>query len=198
MKSSINFYTDDLKPRIEIITLSFVLTMAIVSVALMLGISWWAASHHETVKSQGQQLSNQRTSLESQIKSLSEALTSRRPEQALLMEVASAEKTLQDNKLLLARLNDRSRLASHDYPSLMLDLAKAHHQDVWLSRILVNGEQVYLQGSASAAESVPEWIAQLSDVAFFHGVEFESAQISENDQQQVDFVLGALPKAGGQ
>ena len=80
----------------------------------------------------------------------------------------------------------------------MLDLAKAHHQDVWLSRILVNGEQVYLQGSASAAESVPEWIAQLSDVAFFHGVEFESAQISENDQQQVDFVLGALPKAGGQ
>ncbi len=196
MKSTINLYSDDLKPRLEVLTLPFVMVVWLIVSVLVVSIAVFMGIKQEQAEQRFAQVNEQKMMLEGQLRGMSEALSERKPDDKLLADIVRAELLLRDNSALLSRLNDKSRLASHDYPALMENLASAHHQNVWLKRILVEGEHVYLQGSALGAAAIPEWIEQLSATPFFEGVEFEQASFTEQDNNAVDFMLGAEPQGG--
>lgn len=189
MKFRVNLYPQELRPRYELITLSFVFCIWILAIGLVGGIWWYASDQlvqwQSLDSSQEQRLQAERTNLRNQAQ-----LMHQEPSETLAQRVVELQKQVALRQQILSLLQKQHQ-PNGGYAALMLDLAKYHHDKVWLNRIRVVDDQLLLQGGTTEGNAVPDWLAQLAQSPNFHGQEFATIQLNRDEQDNLQFMLSS-------
>ena len=71
----------------------------------------------------------------------------------------------------------------------MLDLASHSQDQLWLTRINLNGTSVVIEGAATDSFIVPKWLGLLGKTDYFKGQEFSDTRLYRDPEQQLNFVI---------
>ena len=193
MKTRINLYLEHLKPKTQLLNLSFVMI-----VWLVIGLNGlffyydYNAQYKETMTAVSKLgvslngLENQRDKLESEVSELKQS-------PRLLREVTDIQEQLKIKRRLQTSLLKQENFKLNGFSQLMSDLAQHHHSDIWLTEINVYGDVTRFVGVTLQTAAVPEWLANLSSSDFFSGQTFSQTKLYRDTDGQLNFILSSKP-----
>ena len=191
MKYRVNLFPEDLKPKLHLFTVGFVLLMWLFSGVVLFAVS---ESYHREFKElqaatrDTQQKYNQQTRM---LKMLTEARDTRAQDPALLAEVQKLQNEARDKGLLLDELRGREQLKNQGFSMLMEDLAVSHVDGVWLTRININEQKIRIEGATLESSKVPFWVSRLKDSDYFSGRSFAGARMFRDVDDELNFVISS-------
>lgn len=191
MKTRINFFRDDLKSKIILLNLNFLLALATVSIIFIVAIWLWAGSLHAVAEKQTSLLQAQIAQKKEFVTTLTEAKDSRTQSKEIVADVDKHRQELAIKQTILTELDNRQTQRSNGFSNLMLDLANNHHDDLWLTTILLNERNLYLEGTATDSKALPQWVSELHKANYFADTEFAGTRMFRNDKQQLQFILSS-------
>lgn len=187
MKTSINFYVDDLKPKKYFLTLTN--TAILTSIALLMMLVWLGTllvNNHE-LENKNSQLTVQLDGLQLQLNNYQEALVNHNNQAAFKRERDTLIQTIDGKKTLLKIVTERTSDEAVDYYQVMKDLTEHHDHDLWLTQFTFNKNQVSFNGYALQSKAVTNWLSYLQATTTFSGREFSLLEIRAHDENVVEF-----------
>ncbi|MBU2880214.1 MULTISPECIES: PilN domain-containing protein [Aliiglaciecola] len=191
MKTRINFFREDLKFKIILLNLNFLLGLAILSIICIVTAWLWASNSHANAEQQTDLLLAQIAQKKELSKSLIEAKDTRTQSAAIVADVEKHQQELAMKRTILNELDSRQTQRSNGFSSLMVDLAKNHHTNLWLTNILLNERSLYIEGATTDSKALPQWVSQLNQASYFADTEFAGTRMFRNDKQQLQFILSS-------
>lgn len=191
MKNRINFFRDDLKPKIILLNLNFIVGLVSLSAVIILGGWLWANAQ---VNHSNRTVDTLLSSVEQKkglVDSLIEAKDSRQQDKTIVAAIESHQRELNIKTTILTELATRETQKSNGFSALMTDLASHHQPSLWLTNILLDERNLYLEGTATDSEALPRWVNKLSQADYFNGKEFAGARMFRNEQDTLSFVLSS-------
>lgn len=190
MKNRVNLYPRELRPTYDLLTLGFALGLWLAA-ALIIGFWQWQMHQQWTVlQAQEQATATQLAGLRTQVKRQVQQLD-REPSQALVEQIQLLQRQIAAQQEVLAMLAQRERTDKPGYASLMDDLARLHHPDIWLTHINMTDDRIQLEGGTRTAEALPQWLSLLSQGNSLTGTEFATVQLIRDEQENLGFVLSS-------
>tara|TARA_R110001606_G_scaffold254366_2_gene402308 strand:- start:1044 stop:1655 length:612 start_codon:yes stop_codon:yes gene_type:complete len=189
MKSRINLYLPELQPKLEVLTLSFVLSIWFVSLTIFGAIYFLSYSHEQEVFGELTAVQNKKNELEGRLLVLSESLAARTEDPRLIATIESKQFDVRQKQRVIAELSGQERFKSNGFAGLMKGLAEHHQAGLWLTRIHLNEQQVVLEGGATDSSLIPKWVSSLSLTERFKGQEFSTTKLYRDDNKQLNFTL---------
>lgn len=191
MKYRVNLFPNEIKPKLDLVTLNFVVVvwvLAIGGVGLLSQYyqSVYVDTEHRTQTTQ-QEYKNQKTLLDT----LTEARDNRAQDSKLVELVKTMQGEERDKYLLLTELQGRERLKNQGFSLLMKDLAKQHISEIWLTRININERKIRIEGGSLESSKVPVWVSKLRYSEYFTGRNFAGARMFRNDFDELNFVISS-------
>lgn len=202
MKHSINFYTDELQPKRELLTLN---KIAASTLAIVIGLSIWFAVL--TFKAQDAEqkvasLVNELKLAKQELSNLQQQLVKHNDSSGLFSQKQKLEQQIEAQSALLAVVGNQKSDLSINYHQVMQELTKHHHHDIWLSGFTFNKNNVVFDGYATDSSAVTLWMMFLQSSSSFRGREFGLLNIAEVDDETLQFKtatsLELLPSEGAQ
>ena len=191
MKTRVNFYFDEFRPKTYLINLHFT--------ALLWGLALLAVLVGAVINTSREQ------SVEKRLERVEQAIEDKR--KAVTMMTSARDALQQDPSLLAAieqlqteqvakndivkELGNREQNKSSGYSELMLDLARVHQPGIWLTLIRLDEANVRIEGGASNSAAVPQWLNKLTASSYFSGTEFAEARMFRDQEEQLQFVLSS-------
>jgi hypothetical protein len=201
VKQQINLYSPTDSPRHDWLgsrnLLRLVLLTLVVS-GLAGGVHWWLNRHllGEVARLQAALLGQN-----GQLEQLRAAVAQRGQSPLLQADIERLRSELELRRPLLEQARALQQGNSGGFSPILTALARQSQSGLWLRRIeLVEaGRRLTLEGSAQRAELLPGYLQQLSGEAVFAGRVFAQLQLSGGEEggDQVDFILGDLPRGEG-
>lgn len=191
MKTRINFYRDNLKPKIILINLNFLCAILVLSLVVI--IAFWSGlniQHEQIEKSSGMLIKNLNTKKEL-IDSMIEAKETKVQDPSIIAQIEKTQKQLNVKNAILNELKVRETQKSNGFSALMVDLASNHQPELWLTNINLEERKLYLEGTTSDSSALPQWVNKLGRAAYFNGKEFAGARMFRNDEQMLSFILSS-------
>jgi len=189
VKYSINFYLDELKPKVYYLTLKNTL-LAVLAVAVLI-MGWkllldsQVADDERRVKVVQQQLS----SAKSNLAQLQEDLVKHNDKATFNKQKQILQKNLEAKKMLWEGVGKRLEASTVNYFTVMDELTKLHEENIWLSSFDVSEDRAIFRGYALDSSSVTRWMTQLQLSQSFKGREFSHLNIKVHDEQSLTFEL---------
>ncbi|GAC34103.1 PilN domain-containing protein [Paraglaciecola polaris] len=189
MKSRINLYLPELQPKLEVLTLSFVLAIWLLTLTIF-GVTYYVNdSHNQQVQQELTLLQVQKSQLEDKLIVLNESLTNRTKDPKLLAAIENKQLDVGLKQRVIAELSGQEQFKSNGFAGLMKGLAQHHQDGLWLTRIHLNEQQVMLEGGAIDSSLIPKWVSSLSLTDRFKGQEFSTTRLYRDKDQQLQFTL---------
>lgn len=187
MKTSINFYVDDLKPKKYFLTLTNVAILS--SIALMAMLVWFGSVvlSNQALEQKNNTLSVQLDGLQTQLSNFSQALVNHNNQAAFKKERDTLSQTILAKKTLVEIVTARTSDEAIDYYQVMKDLTEHHDHDLWLTQFTFNQNDVSFNGYALQSKAVTNWMSYLQATDTFSGREFSLLEIRAFDDQVVEF-----------
>jgi Tfp pilus assembly protein PilN len=192
MKTRVNLYVPELQPKLEVLTLSFVLVIWGVMLITFGGIYFLNHSNAVTVHEELVKVQVKKTELEDQLVTIKEALSNRQSDPALVAEVEKKQLDLKLKQQIVSELSGQENFKSHGFAALMEGLAEHHQAGLWLTRINIDGNEVRFEGSATESNIIPKWMGQLSLIPRFKSQEFSTTKLYRDEKAQLKFTLGTM------
>lgn len=189
MKYRVNLYLEELRPQLALYTLKFVTFIWGVAFVVMLLWGLWLQSSLNQVNDQYNKQLSRNNQLQADLTTLSKQLSQRTKSPVLLAKLDELTQTYQDKQYVMAELGTLNAHSSKDFGSLMENLAKVHEEDLWLTRIKVDGNNIRLEGGISYGDVVPKWLTELAQTPFFNGQNFAKARIQRDEENGLSFVI---------
>ncbi|WP_394129326.1 PilN domain-containing protein [Shewanella maritima] len=189
MKTRINLYSANLlPPKLRLSLKRLVMfTVAVVAIcAICLSLMLWQQSSYEQQRTQ---VAAEKESLDMKKAQLEAQIAARKPNADLVAKVELEQKRLEIKRLLKVELSARKDMISRGYSPLLVDLAQAADDSVWLSQIYVAKGQYSFAGFGSSAQSIPLWIERLKTTQTLQGYSFASMTMNRGDDQPLAFTL---------
>lgn len=202
MKQQINLFSLADTPRQDWLSSQGLLRLLLLSLAgllLVSGISWWQNRQlfAEVARLQAVGLS-QSASLEQ----LQASVAERGQSPLLQAEIVRLRSELERRRPLLEQAKALQSGNLSGFSPVLAALARQAEGGLWLRRIELAeaGRKLTLEGSAKSAELLPGYLQRLSAEEVFAGRVFSQLQLSglESGGEQVDFILGDIPKKEAQ
>lgn len=190
MKSRINLYLPELHPKLEVLTLSFVLTIWAILFTILGLVYYHDYSHGESVKTDLMVIEVQKQLVEDRLVELNETLASRTKDPKLLAAIESKQLEVSLKQRVIDELSGQEQFKSNGFAGLMSGLAEHHLDGLWLTRIQLDENQVMLEGGATDSSLIPQWMTQLSSTERLKGQEFSTTKLYRDPNQQLMFTLG--------
>jgi len=190
MKSRINLYLPELHPKLEVLTLSFVLTIWAILFTILGLVYYHDYSHGESVKTDLMVIEVQKQLVEDRLVELNETLASRTKDPKLLAAIESKQLEVSLKQRVIDELSGQEQFKSNGFAGLMSGLAEHHLDGLWLTRIQLDENQVMLEGGATDSSLIPQWMTQLSLTERLRGQEFSTTKLYRDPNQQLMFTLG--------
>jgi Tfp pilus assembly protein PilN len=173
----INLYNGQLIPKPEELPIQTLWLAAGVGVLLSF-VLWYLAwsdvrkisQQHQTVFAQQQKLKNQITQLQSIIPSVEEKISAENKIKKLQKQLQFQEQTSQ----LITRLNSKQTAGYFGVLSNLSDLKKEKY---WFTRILLNSDQLSLEGKTYESSAVANMVSQLQQLPNTNKVNFSKVII---------------------
>lgn len=191
MKYRVNLFPEELKPKLDLFTLSFVLTLFGLVVCAILGVNLYYQDQYDQAQMRTKTTQQEYKAKTQLHQTLQQARDERKQDSKLLELVEQLRKEERDKYLLLTELQGRERLKNQGFSLLMNDLSRNHVSDVWLTRISVNEKNVRMEGASLDSAKVPIWVSMLKESDYFSGRSFAGARIYRDDSDLLNFVISS-------
>lgn len=182
MMQSVNLYTQDLRPRRDVLTLTHT-ALAGAAVLLMVLLSAlytdWRAD--QAVAAQ-QSLQAQIPQLQAAVKTAEESLSQRRADTALAADVDRLSRALVNRERLLAWMQQFARTGAEGFSPYLAGLARQAVNGVWLTGLEVDRETgaMALTGLTRDGGLVPFYLEQLRSEPAFAGRRFRHFELDRS------------------
>ena len=198
MKTRINLYLEELKPKREFLTLTNVVicwAALIVVLVIVVGIF---GHLNQTSKERVLVLQSQLDQGKNQLTQAQQALERKQDKSPLLRRIEKKKEEIQEKQRLLDFMLTKTAQAKFDYAQVMTDLAGNTHREVWLKEFKFVGDEITLVGAATHGSAIPEWLNGLKDTDYFSAKAFSLLEV-EKQKEGVEFqVATKLNGSGGQ
>lgn len=189
MKTRVNLYSEEVRPRLELLTLNFALFCWLVSLLLLAGIAGYIYMQKPSLQQQLMALQDTQTQKSGQLEQLSARVSVRKQDASLVAELEQQQAQLDQQQTLLNALQQQENLKSRGFSPLLLALAERHEPQLALHKIIIQGADVRFEGQLLASDALPRWLEQLSDDSYFQHTRFNDARLFRDDQHNLHFVL---------
>ncbi|MGF1738441.1 PilN domain-containing protein [Photobacterium satsumensis] len=185
----INFYSDALKPKLDLLTLPNIV-MSWVAITVVLGalagwFSWQSYQQQQELASEQQRL-QQKTA---EVERAKAALTKHLPSQ-LKVDVANGlEQHLANKRAALEAIALHDSSLQVGYAGMMQQLSAAASGDISVQHLRVKGPQLNLEGLARTPDSVPAWLQMFKQYPSLSDRRFKLMSLGRNKQNIVTFKL---------
>lgn len=187
MKTSINFYVDDLKPKRYLLTLTN--TAILTAIALVLMLAWFGSLliENNSLQSKNNVITVELDGAQEELTMLQAALVKHTDNSAFKSQKQHLVDFVAAKQAMLNYVNSKTNESSVDYYQVMKDLTEHHDHDLWLTQFTFNQDKVSFQGYAIQSKAVTNWMSFLQATSSFSGREFSLLEIKEYDDQVVQF-----------
>lgn len=187
MKTSINLYIEELRPKKYYLTLT---NIAVVTGILFVAMLVWFGSlvlENQNLKKQIDLAQNELDGIQQELQASQKLLLEHTDKSSFLVELRRLERTIEAKKSLIKIVDSQSDEDAVDYYQVMKDLTEHHDHDIWLTRFKFNRNDASFTGYALQSKAVTNWLSYLQATSSFKGREFSVLEINEHNEQVVDF-----------
>lgn len=182
LKSRINLYTSELRPKKEFLTLKNIalswmaclLLFGIVAF-VMLNLANKSSAELAALQAQVKLTKNQITELSAQ-------LQKKQDKSHHIQKLTRLDSELEKKLQLISFIENKKPSSSVAYSKVMNDLARLPSANISLKRFRFAGTQILLQGVANRAQHVPQWMEMLKQSEYFAGKEFSQFTLNATEQ----------------
>lgn len=193
MKSQINLFHEEFRPKFEWVCASHfvgVIVAALVLCSGLYGLTLYQLNAKEQqVAAIKKELSRQQHSIEE----ITQALTQRVSDPVLASKLASFAEQSRTRGMLLNHIRKLSALKQRSFSGLFDSLSQSNSTELWLTEFLVTPDELNLEGLIAQPRALPMWISELSQTDFFKGQEFNVASVVR-EQDSLVFKLNSVNK----
>jgi Tfp pilus assembly protein PilN len=187
VKHTINFYLEELKPKVYFLTLNNTLYAAIATIAIvMLGQLLLSSQLQEQTRKLNV-LQQQLTASQNLLTSKQKELIKHNDKATFASQKEQLEKTLDAKQLLWDGVGQRLRANTVNYYLVMDELTKHHDHDIWLSSFGFSEDKAVFSGFALDSSAVTRWMTYLQSSQSFKGREFSKLNIKAHDERVLSF-----------
>lgn len=187
MKYSINFYLDELKPKVHYLTLK---NVVIASIAIGFVMLIWSVLLHQELanrKAQVAKLQQQVDLAQANLIELQSALVKHNDQATFNNQRNLLAKKLEAKEMLWEGVGKRLQSTTVNYYSVMKELSEHHDHDLWLSEFNFNEDNAVFNGFALNSSSVTKWMTYLQSSSSFKGREFSHLNVKAVDETVLSF-----------
>ncbi|WP_199610744.1 PilN domain-containing protein [Flocculibacter collagenilyticus] len=193
-KYYINLYTKALHPDRSYLTLPKLLLTASLVLVFVFSLSGYLMWENSIKEQRLDVLIEKVDVLTDDIELTQQQLAVKQPDPFLLQQKQKLNQSLATRQNLLTHLKQYQQHITFSYATVMTELAKYHHPDIWLTHFSFNQhQQISLTGLSVSTAAIPAWLEGLGQSSYFSGRSFSQVLIQQqnNDIQ----VLGPTPIA---
>ena len=191
MKYRVNLFPQELKPKLNLFTASFVILMWLLSGVILFAVSETYRQEYLATQRATQDIQQKYSQQQSMLNMLTQARDNRAQDPNLLADVQRLQNEVRDKSLLLDELRGREQLKNQGFSTLMEDLSNSHVDGVWLTRININESKIRMEGATIESAKVPFWVSRLKDSDYFAGRSFAGARMFRDDTDNLNFVISS-------
>lgn len=187
MKTSINLYVEELRPKKYYLTLT---NIALVTSILFVSMLVWFGSLFLENRSLNNKIDMAQVELENTQNELQEyqkLLLEHSNKASFISEKNKLERIIEAKKSLIKIVDSQSDQDAVDYYQVMKDLTEHHDHDIWLTHFRFNQNDASFAGYALQSKAVTNWLSYLQATSSFKGREFSVLEINEHNEQVVGF-----------
>jgi len=187
VKTNINFYTDDLKPKVYYLTLT---NAAIVAGVLLLLMLLWFAQVSYKINHISENKKRNQTELASaneELQNYQQALVKHNNNDKFMEVKSQLEREVAAKSALLSLVTAHTAKESIDYSVVMQELTEHHDHNIWLTDFRFNKNNVDFHGYSLESRSVTRWMSYLQATKSFTGREFSLLNISAINDEVLEF-----------
>ncbi len=181
MKQQVNFYTDEFKPKRDLLSLSNMLVVWIAGIVITLVLYSFESEKTELAKKGWQTAQQREQHQKRQFTSLQQSFASRGDAVVLEKTKQDLQTKLQLRNFVLEQLGLRIEGMSKGVAGLMESLSYIIFDDLWLTDIQINGGQLSVSGMTSDAERVPQLIQQLQSMNTLQDKRFSRLEVKSHE-----------------
>lgn len=191
MKYRVNLFPQELKPKLQLVTLNFMLFIWCVSILVMFVLAEHFQERYLVTQKRTQAIQTDYNTKKTLLETLTKARDNRAQDPKLLESVKRLQGEERAKYLLLSELKGREQMKNQGFSVLMKDLAENHIPDIWLTRISISEQKIWIEGGALKSEKLPVWVSQLKESEYFRGRDFAGARMFRNEQDELNFVISS-------
>lgn len=190
-KKSINLFQPQLLPKKEKVTLTRLVLVAFLILILMVLWSFFSVNEVESLNKQYNQLVVKEQEANEMLAQLQVQLGNKKQDPALLAKLNTLKAIMSNKQALHAKLTDPNKTYVAGFAQAMTELAKYHHNDISLSKVVIAQDEISFNGLAKNASAVPQWLAGFEHSNFLSGKNFTYFKIFENEQKLTAFEISS-------
>ena len=195
MKHSINFYLDDLKPKVHYLTLRNTL---LASLACAIGIFAWKLVLDSEIKQSKQRVNAVQSQLnlsQMNLERLQIELVKHNDKATFNQRKQRLEESLNAKRMLWEGVGKGLEATTVNYHSALDQLTKFHEDNIWLTSFQISEGQMAFGGYSLESSAVTRWMTQLQSSSVFKGREFSLVNIKAHDRNSLTFVIATSAQA---
>ena len=196
MKHSVNFYLDELKPKVYYLTLKNMMLGVVACVSLVVIWQLILTNQIDDNKHKIRITQQQLTSAKSSLDILQAELVKHNDKATFNQRKQRLEKSLEAKKMLWEGVGKQIEETTVNYYNLMDELTKLHEDNIWLSEFKFDQNSALFSGFALDSSAVTRWMTLLQSSAAFKGKEFSHLDMKAFDEHSLAFVIATEQQEG--
>lgn len=187
----LNLYSDSLKPQSNWLTLpNLVAGWAVGAVVIASLAGWQSWQEYRATQLLAQQQARL-TQKQTELDNAKAALARHLPSELKVKLSGELEQHLAAKQATLRAIAMHDNSLQAGYATMLQQLAQAASQDISVSRIHVQGQQLDLEGVARHPNAVPGWLQSFAQYPQLADRRFEVMSLGRNEENRVTFMLHA-------
>jgi len=200
VKQQVNFYTDEFKPKIELLTLKNMVLAWLAAAVLVLAFYNLESEKADFAKKNWQMTQKRQVHQQKQLQSLQNSFAARGDAVVLGKVLQDMKANLKQRNFVLEQLGLRAEGMRKGVAGLMENLATLTVDGLWLTQINVNQGQLSVSGLTNDPEKIPKLIQNLQTMNSLQDKRFARLEIKslKDNQNFMEFTLQSENQILGQ
>lgn len=191
-KVRLNLYLPSMRPVKEKLPLNTMVSCWVVTALLMGGLSYYYYQDFEQIEAKRKQINLELDVSKTQLSTLEQRHADFKPSPRLMTELDRLTQELNGKRFLSQHLKGKSAPKEQRYSQVMVDLAKLHSDNLWVTDMRFEEEKVAIKGYALDALAVPRWLNELQQSPYFSGKSFALMNIKNESENPLVAQQGVI------
>lgn len=200
MIQQVNLYTEELRPRREILQAGTAVGILVFGLVLVVCVAGYFAYQNSVMANKASRLDRQNQQLEQAVAELSAAVRARQPDSEVEEALSRVTQTLARRQRLLERVESLVFSEGRHFSPQLAALARQIPENVWLTGVILESgaDKVTLEGSSRDGALVPLFLENLGEETAFAGRTFGVFRLSRSEEGRwIDFHVSSKREGEG-
>lgn len=193
-RQQVNLYLPELRPRKELLLSSQAMVYVLMFAVLLTLLSVWGGIRNSALKGELQQMQQALAQVDAELMAATAKIP---PSRAALIqqEVDQLKVELASRERIYALIHQQNLGNSEGFGEPLLALARQHQSNISIHNLelVQGGRQLYLSGSVTSAEALPQYIQRLQIEPSLQATRFGRLVLERNNGRDLAFSTGPTP-----